>query len=648
MDGSTFRAFGVLGPLLPCNITPPAQRRLLSILLLGRGLDLDRDVLFERMWGHDPPRSARNALHVHISRLRTAVPDGIIATTTYGYRIDLGDDGFDVAEFDRLTDSAHREVDTSQRLRTIKRALRLWRDDPYQELIGDTFALPEIVRLKEQRLELLALHMQALLDLGRYKEAIPRLRELVERFPLRERLHENLMLALYRAGRQADALRQFQTARRVLGEQVGIEPGPALRELEERILFQTPDLGVVETRQTPHNLPAFTTSFVGREKDLASTTEALRAGRVVSIVGAPGIGKTRLAVELGYGSLDEYPGGIWLVSLSDARTGEDVAALIAAAALDRQSVSGLANLAIAWAPRPALLILDNCERVLDSCSAFAVEVLATGGELRILVASRSRLGIDGERVRQLEPLPVPAGSTGEMGLSEVTANISVRLFIDRARAVDRTFTLSAGSVAAIIDLTNRLAGIPRLIESAALSISAMGVGEIASSFRSTNSEVSDSGSDDAALSFRSSIEASLSLLVCEDRALVDDIAVFNGWFGISDVEAVCAGGRGRVQLAGSISRIVESSLLLTARGNDGLTRYRLLAPIREALITARRPCYGDVEEMYVRHYLSRVLTRRSHQFARATEPTLVDEDVDDPDRSVRVYRDHRRAAGAPV
>ncbi|MFV1962886.1 MAG: BTAD domain-containing putative transcriptional regulator, partial [Acidimicrobiia bacterium] len=303
-------ALGVLGPLLPNHITRPAQRRLLSILLLRQGSDLDRDLLIDCMWGNEPPRSARNALQVHINGLRRAIPDDVIATTTHGYRIVPDGHGFDVSDFDRLAVAAHNVDDPSERLRFIARALKLWRGNPYQELTEDAFALPEIVRLKERRLELAELHMQTLLQLGHNGEAIPQLRELVERFPLSEHLHEDLMLALYRSGRQAEALRQFQSARRVLGE-IGIEPGSALKELEERILLQDPDLGITNAQPTPHNLPTFTTSFVGHDEETASAVEALSASRLVSIVGGPSFGETRLAAELGHPSLQDHPGGVW-------------------------------------------------------------------------------------------------------------------------------------------------------------------------------------------------------------------------------------------------------------------------------------------------------------------------------------------------
>ncbi len=643
MVRSRHMALGVLGPLLPKHITRPAQRRLLSILLLRGGSDLDRDLLIDCMWGDKPPRSARNALHVHISGLRRAIGDDVIATTTHGYRINPDGHGFDVSDLDRLAVAAHNGDDPSKQLRFTTDALELWRGDPYQELTEDAFALPEIVRLKERRLELVELHMQALLALGHNGEAIPQLRELVERFPLSERLHEGLMLALYRSGRQAEALRQFQSARRVLGEQVGIEPGPALKELEKRILFQDPDLGATEAQPTPHNLPTFATSFVGRDEEIASTVEAVSVNRLVSIVGGPGFGKTRLAIELGHASLQDHPGGVWFVALADARTVEDVTALIATATQDQQNVSGLTDLAKALAPRPALLILDNCEHVVGDCAAFARTTLAAGGDLRILVTSRRRLGIEGERVWQLDPLPVPAGSTSKTELSDAATNIAVQLFVDRAQAVDRTFALSTNSAPEIIELTNRLAGIPRAIELAARWVPALGITEIVSMLDPTHSAVTGPDGAQVAGSFREAIDWSLSLLPSEDRTLLEDTAVFNGWFGFSDVEAVCAGGRGRVQLAAAMVRIVDSSLLVAARRNDGSARYRMLVPMREFLIASRDSGWDGLQEVYVRHYLSKALTRQDDGFSGVADLALIEDDIDNLGASLDIGFDRGRA-----
>ncbi|MFV1962745.1 MAG: BTAD domain-containing putative transcriptional regulator, partial [Acidimicrobiia bacterium] len=215
-----------------------------------------------------------------------------IVTTNHGYRIDVDGHGLDVADFDGFAIAAHGERDPSERVVLTQRALQLWRGDPYPELVEDTYALPEVTRLNETRFELLELHMQALLSLGHNDEAIPQLRELVERHPLRERLHEVLMLALYRSGRQADALRQFRSARRILGEELGIEPGPALRELEERILLQDRSLDTLDALPTTHDPSMSTTSYVGRTNDLGRARSSIGERGVVVVAGAAGIGKT--------------------------------------------------------------------------------------------------------------------------------------------------------------------------------------------------------------------------------------------------------------------------------------------------------------------------------------------------------------------
>ncbi len=619
---------GILGPLLPDDITAPAQRRLLSILVLHRDSGIDRELLVDRMWGNEPPRSARNALYVHINGLRKAVPDDIIATTPNGYRIALDARNIDVANFDRLAGAARAETEASKRLDLTAGALDLWRGDPYQELAADSFALPEIVRLEELRLEMVELRMQALLDLGRHDEAIPQLREFVERFPLRERFYEDLMLALYRSGRQSDALRQFQSARRILGETVGIEPGRALKELEERILFQDPSLGRAGGHPARLNLPTFTTSFVGRDDDVESIVKTLDVGRLVSIVGGPGFGKTRLAVEVGLSWGEDHTGGVWFASLAEARSSDDVLAVIAAAGRIRHNIADLDDLAGVFAPQHGLLILDNCEHVAESCAAFASTVLASGGDLRVLATSRSRLGITGEEAWRLDPLPVPTNPVNADDLSRATLNVAVRLFVDRARSVDRTFSISMRTLPEIVELIRRLAGIPLAIELAARWVPALGIGEIASMLDPAESVIEDPDGVEAAGSLRIAIEWGLSLLPLEDRNLLGDLTVFNGSFGLSDVAAICARERGRAQLAAAVARVVDSSLLHATRHEGGAVRYQMLVPIREFLVASSDEGWDDLEAAYARHYLAKALTWQEDRFQGVVDLPNIDRDVD--------------------
>lgn len=619
---------GILGPLIPDDITRPAQRRLLSILILTRGSAIDRDLLVDRMWGTDPPQSARNALHVHLNGLRKALSRDMISTTASGYRIDVVDDEVDVSKFDRWSNAARAELDASQRLELADDALKLWCGDPYQELAADSFALPEILRLEERHLELVELRMQALLTLDRHEEAIPELRELVERFPLRERFYEDLMLSLYRSGRQTDALRQFQSARRILGETIGIEPGPSLKKLEERILFQDPTLGKLDGHMPPRNLPTFTTSFVGRNDDMESIAKTLDVDRLVSIVGGPGFGKTRLAVEVGLSWGEDHAGGVWFASLAEARSSEDVRALIAAASRIQHNAANLEDLARAFAVQHGLLILDNCEQVLESCAAFVAAVLTTGGNLRVLVTSRSRLNVVGEEVWRLDPLPVPESLTDDDDMSRAALNGAVRLFVDRARSVDRTFVLSSKSLPALVELSRRLAGIPLAIELAARWVPALGIDEIASMLDPADPVATDSEGTEAAGSLRVAIEWGLSLLPPDDLSLLRDLAVFSGSFGLSDVAAVCAGGRARGPLAAAVARVVDSSLLHAARQDGGVVRYHMLVPIREFLVASRDDDWDTLEAAYANHYLTKALTWQEDRFQGVADLAPIDEDID--------------------
>ncbi len=248
-------ALGILGALLPRYVTRPAQRRLLSILVLERGHDLERDCVIDRMWRGKPPASARNALHVHINGLRSTLPANLITTTPGGYRFDLDGQVLDVVSFDQLATDALDSADHGTRLGHATRALALWRGAPYAELAEDNFARPEIARLTERRLNLIELRVGALLALGRTTEALPDLERLVLDQPLRERLWGYLMLARYWTGCQSEALRAYQDARSVLADELGIEPCRELNDLEELILLNDPTIDAYSAAPIPHNQP---------------------------------------------------------------------------------------------------------------------------------------------------------------------------------------------------------------------------------------------------------------------------------------------------------------------------------------------------------------------------------------------------------
>jgi predicted ATPase/DNA-binding SARP family transcriptional activator len=631
------QSLSVLGPLAvvtergPAKLRP-AQRRLLSILLLEPDGQLERDVLLDRMWGEATPATATASLHVHVSGLRRSVPR-LIETTASGYRVDMDGRRYDRAEFDELAERAGRharEGDWPAVLDTASQALERWRGAPFDELRNDEFAAPEINRLTERWLDLLELHVRALLAGGRADQAIERLNELVLRHPLREPLWELLMLALYRSGRQAEALRTFQEARRVLAEELDVEPGQALRHLEERILLSDPELGEPERAPRADNLPSTPTSFVGREDDLRQLTGLLSRERLVTIVGGPGLGKTRLAIETGHALVDRHPGGVWFVSLADARNRLEVIGAILSATAVPDHASSLDDLAKRLAHRPAVLILDNCEHQREICGEFCELVLSAGGELRLLATSRQALGVDGERVWLIDPLPPPEPPDDAAGVpAPASASPAVRMFLDRARAVDRTFRLAPEVVPSVAELCRRAGGIPLVLELAARWVHALGLDDIAEML-SSEPPGAEAGEPGHHRSLTAAIEWSMALLPPEDRRLFVASAIFNGRFALDDVRAVCAPDHEPRRLARAVARLAEASLIVVERQPDGAALYRMLVPIRE-LAREQLLASADWEaasDRFVAHYLQKDYRRSEDPFRAVVDLRGVDTDLD--------------------
>ena len=556
-------------------ITRPARRRLLSILLLDRDTVIPVPRLVDRMWGDQSPSDPRNALQAHVAGLRRQLGDPIESVPD-GYRLNLAGHECDLAEFLDLTSRAEAAEDRGDAEETVQlaaAALDLWRGDPFPELDDDDFARGEVEALVETRRRTEFRWMDALFATGRAEQALPTLERAAVEHPYTEPYWERLMLARYRLGDTAGALQAFRTVRNVLGDALGIEPGARLRHLEERILLHDPRLGDDAVAPTPHNLPAPGSSFVGRESDLEALLGLVGAHRLVTVTGGPGLGKTRLAVEVGRRILPAMPGGVWLARLVGASSAPDVAATIAAAMRLADDMSDLAVLGETLSPRPQLLILDNCEHVLEHVRTFVEAMLATDGELVVLATSRQRLGLEDEHVWRLAPLPLP-------GDGDVFGNDSVRLLADRAEAADRTFRVRDTDPHLLATLCRRTDGIPLAIELAASWLPSIGL-------RDALDVAGEPAPGDAAAhdphhrSLHAAVDWSFALLPEEDRALLSAASVFRGSFVLEAFAAVCAPHATRPEAAGVVSRLVESSLLVAERHADGSMRYRMLEPVRE-------------------------------------------------------------------
>ena len=574
-----FEALGPLGVIAdqgPVQLRP-AHRRLLASLLLTHDAPVPTDTLIERMWGESAPATAHNTLHVHLSGLRRHVP-GLIQAAGDGYALMVNGHGFDVREFSRLAERASRRLGEG-RFReagdAADRASKLWRGDPFPELVDVDAARAERYRLSELLILARTTRARALTLQGRVSESIAVLRQVVVDHPFNEALWEELILAYYLAGRQADALAAFQEARRTLVEQLGVDPGPRLQELEDRILLQDPVLIQNRQNHVPNNLVSPTNSFIGREHDLDRVAELLEDHRMVTITGAPGVGKTRLALESAHALLDRYSGGVWWIRLVGATSASDLLATVAAVA-GANTGGSLEDLGAALGSRPCLFVLDNCEHLVEEVAVLAGSCLSVSGPVRLLLTSRNPIGVNGEVMWRLAPLPVPGGEDVRTPLD----NPTVRLFVDRVLDLDPSFELNAATIRDLIELCRRTAGIPLALELAAGWVPALSLQDVVevANRPPPNTVRSDTPHHG---SLGTAVDWSLGLLNPEDRQTLFAATVFASDFDLAAFHTVCLPRANVTRTAQAISSLVSASLVVADRSSSGSLRYRILEPIRE-------------------------------------------------------------------
>lgn len=647
----------VLGPLRASQHgrqvqLPPAQRRLLSLLLLEHAVEVERDRLIDRLWGERAPATAVTALQVHASGLRRALP-GLLASGSSGYRVDAAIRRYDRREFEEAAQraaAASRAGDWAGAVDQASDALSRWRGTPFPDLREDEFALPTIQRLAALRLELLEFRARGLLALGRAGEASAMLSELVTLNPLIETLWEQLMLAHYRAGRRAEALLAYERCRRILAVELGVEPGPDLRELQERMLAADPELAGAPHR-ADHGLPSSSTSFIGREGDLRQLADLLVSHRLVTIVGAPGLGKTRLALEVAETTAERYPAGAWFASLAEASSPLEVIGEIVTATGLRGHARDLRAVARLLAPRAGLLVIDNCEHLQATCAELAAAILADPtARLRLLATSRRPLAVVGEQLWAIEPLSLPAeagappDTSVPVSLAPVAASAAARLFVDRARSVDRTFRLTAETAPAIANLCRRADGIPLVLELAARWVQALGLDDIADML-ATEPHGGAPIDVDHHRSLAAAIEWSMALLPPDERRLFVLCAVFNGRFGLDDIRAVCAPDQERRRLAQALAGLVDASLIVAERRADGTAMYRLLAPIREFArgVGEATADWPAARERLAAHYLAKAYADRTDPLRQVADLASVDRDFDNLRQAMEIGLELGRA-----
>ena len=462
----------VLGPVelhrdgTPIPVRAGKTTEVLIRLALDAGALVRTERLIDDLWGDGAFGTQKNTLQTKVSRLRKELGDAAAVTgDRSGYTLHIEASAVDALEVLRLADavSARREVgDAASALAMSSAALAMFRGEILCDAGDGEWLVPHRARLEEVRLRLLEHQLAARMELGAAGEVIAELEALVALYPLREGLWSLLITALYRDGRQADALAAYQRVRERLVDELGVDPGPELRELEQQVLEQDPAL--VRSRAAigaaPGNLPALSSRLVGRASELDEIVELVNQQRLVTMVGAAGVGKTRLAIEVARGGARFA--GAWLVRLESARTPAAVTETIASAL----NIAGGTEPVLLGHFRgsDALLVLDNCEHLIDAVAELVPRVLAAAPALRILCTSQVALGIDGESVYPLDPLPIAD---------------SIELFAQRAGEHRKSFALDASNEATVSDLCESLDGLPLAIELAAARAKTLSVQEIA-------------------------------------------------------------------------------------------------------------------------------------------------------------------------
>jgi predicted ATPase len=451
------------------------------------------------------------------------------------------------------------------------------------------------------RLTVLEDRVEADLAVGRHAGLVAELERLVAEHPFRERLWGQLMVALYRAGRQAEALGAFRRAREVLGEELGLEPSPWLARLQEQILLHDPGLGQPQAAgpvRPAHNLPAQRTSFVGRHRELVDLAGLLATRRLVTLTGPPGSGKTRLAIEAATRFVEDYPHGVVFVALAELQDPDLVASAIAAAlgvsAPDRPILEALVD---HLKPRRLLLVLDNLEHLLRA-APLVTQLLDTAPGLRVLATSRAPLRLSGEQEYGVAGLPVPEAAG--LASQDPTRFDALALFADRARAIDPHFTLTVDNAAVAAEVAARVDGLPLAVELAAARLRLFPLGELRRRLERVLPLLTGGPSDRPRRqrTLRDAIAWSEDLLDPSQRALFRRLGIFRGGCTLESAEAV-AGDRPVQDVLAGISGLVEASLLQRP-AQTGPVRYAMLETIREYALDQLR-AGGEEPQIARRH-----------------------------------------------
>ncbi|OXY94272.1 BTAD domain-containing putative transcriptional regulator [Streptomyces diastatochromogenes] len=616
MNPVRYRLLGPTQALRPDGTPVPVGgarlRALLSVLALRAGRTVPTDLLVDEVWGADPPADATGALQALVGRLRRALGADAVASAEGGYRLAAAPDDIDLTRFDRLTGEglgALADGDPAKAAAVLDDALALWHGPALADLPDHT---ADAARWETRRLDALRARHTAALALGHAEQSLPELAALCDAHPLDEPLQALRLRALRDAGRPAQALAAYEDVRQLLADRLGSDPGTELRALHVELLTETEREPQPAPPAALGNLPARLTSFVGREADIAAIGADLAAARLVTLLGPGGAGKTRLSQEAAEAVRHTARDGVWLAELAPVDDPDAVPQAVLTAIGARETVLHGAGveamramtdvddpadrLVEYCARRRMVLILDNCEHVVEAAARLAERLLARCPQLTVLATSREPLGVPGELVRPVEPLPEP---------------VALRLLADRGAAARPGFRLE-DDPEACAEICRRLDGLPLAIELAAARLRMLTPRQIAGRL-DDRFRLLTSGSRTVLprqQTLRAVVDWSWDLLDADERDVLSRLSLFAGGCDLAAAEGVC--GPAALDALGSL---VDKSLVVASPAADGGMRYRLLETVAEYAAerldeTGRR---AEAERAHLTYY---------RELARTTDPLL--------------------------
>src|SRR3954452_11164867 len=576
------------------------ERAVLALLALSAGRVVATSSLIEQLWSSaDLPGDPVNALQLRVSKLRRAVAamgggDRVVRDGP-GYRLAVDAAAVDATEFCSLIEAARRTGEPDRAVAFYDRALGLWRGDPLVDFTGEPWTLIEVARLSELRLAAIAERAERMLTLGRYAQLVVDLEPVVTAEPIRERLVAQLMTALFNAGRQSEAVQVYARTRQQLADELGLDPSRELRSVMQQILRQ--DAAISHAQETlaadgtvlpgapAGNLPVRWTSFVGRDRELDRVAERLGDARLIMLIGPGGAGKTSLAVEAARRANARFRDGSWLVRLAAITDAELLAQTVADAvglSIEGGTVTHRPTdvLIGQLARRSMLLVLDNCEHLIEPVAELIETLLGRCPGVRILATSREALGVQGEVQLPVAPLPVPPPGTAAQQVPDFPA---AELFLDRARAVRADLGADADSMVAVALICQRLDGIPLALELAAARVASLNMTELAERVLDRFA-VLTAGSRTAEArqqTLRNAVDWSHDLLTASEQRLFRRLAIFRGGWTLAAAEAVVTDPElPAADVLDVLERLVKQSVVV-ADTAGGRSRYRMLETLRQ-------------------------------------------------------------------